>query len=315
VGRIDGGAQADIACVTGGQRGVGLTSNELFLQPASGKAADSATTAGITDPTARGRVVVLFDADGDGDQDLFIGDQDVRGDGAPSMSRLLRNNGSGRFTWDFGSGLTMQIGIGCAHARDIDGDGDQDLIACISLASPAAPGLKVFLNDRGLFRESGAALRVATISEIDADAPDLDGDGHRDLVQLATERIRISLWRRGGWQPVYDRRLTLGRSIAFGDVDGDGILDIYLGRGSTASPLGDTILLGGRGGRRWTPIVVPGDGDGPGSAAALDHDGNGLADFVVLHGAAGPGRVRLIAAYPPEPTPAPTPTPSPSPAP
>ena len=304
VGRVDAGPVADIVCATGGQRGVGITSNELFLQPASGKVADGGTAAGISDPTARGRIAVLFDADGDGDRDLFVGNQDVRGDGVPSISRLYRNNGTGRFTWDFGSGLTMQVGIGCATARDIDDDGDADLILCLSPASPSAPGIRVYLNDGGRFTEASQALGARTIGELDADVADLDGDGRPDLVQVAADRIRISLWRQGGWRPTYERRLALGRDVAVGDVDGDGSPDLYLGRGSTARPIGDVILLNDGTGRRWRTIAVPGDGlEAGGSAVAFDHDGNGMADFVVLHGAAGPGPVRLIAAFPPDPAP------------
>ena len=89
-----------------------------------------------------------------------------------------------------------------------------------------------------------------------------------------------------------------------GDVDGDGSPDLYLGRGSTSRPIGDVILLNDGTGRRWRTIAVPGDGlEAGGSAVAFDHDGNGMADFVVLHGAAGPGPVRLIAAFPPDPAP------------
>jgi hypothetical protein len=61
----------------------------------------------------------------------------------------------------------------------------------------------------------------------------------------------------------------------------------------------DVVLLGGRGGRRWKTIRAP---SRPGGEAddvfPVDHDGNGLTDFLVLNGK-GPvaGPVQLIASY------------------
>jgi hypothetical protein len=74
--------------------------------------------------------VVMFDFDGDGDQDLFFVDGgSLPGyTGEPSRSRLFRNDGGGHFTdWTEKSGLKVQsYGVG-GTAGDVDGDGDLDL--------------------------------------------------------------------------------------------------------------------------------------------------------------------------------------------
>ena len=51
-------------------------------------------------------------------------------------------------------------------------------------------------------------------------------------------------------------------------------------------------------GRRWSSLVIPQARTGAGDdAVAIDHDGNGLEDFVVLNGANARGPIQLIAFY------------------
>jgi hypothetical protein len=72
---------------------------------------------------------LFFDADKDGDEDLFIG---PAGNREPSYSRqmqcrLLVNDGKGNFSLHETSFPQMGVNVEAAVAEDIDNDGDLDL--------------------------------------------------------------------------------------------------------------------------------------------------------------------------------------------
>ena len=87
-------------------------------------------------------------------------------------------------------------------------------------------------------------------------------------------------------------------ALAGGDVDGDGLMDIYLQRGGQGNKP-DRLLINTRNGRRWRSVRIPqaatGDAD---DVLAIDQDRNGLTDFVVLNGLEKAGPVQLLAAFP-----------------
>jgi len=58
------------------------------------------------------------------------------------------------------------------------------------------------------------------------------------------------------------------------------------------------MLLNRKNGRRWSSMIIPQVSGGAGDDAfAIDHDGNGLDDFLVLNGHNSRGPVELIAFY------------------
>ncbi len=293
---IAGDDLPDIVCSTGGESGTGLKVNELWVDPATGSPTNVGTPRGLADPFGRGRSIALFDADGDGDADLFLGNQGMRFDAQPSPNRLMRNDGTGRFTWDPASGLSRDRGASCARPVDLDLDDDLDLLVCAdSGAIMPTHGMMAMRNDAGRFTNATAALGILSIGEVDVVAGQLGGGPRPDLVQLSRDRIRISLWREGRFRTVHERSLTNGRGLALGDVDGDGHLDIYLLRGIGKVNDPDVVLHNDGTGRGWTAIAVPSVSTGVAEAVTtIDADEDGRDDFYVLNGWLKAGPTQLI---------------------
>jgi hypothetical protein len=142
-------------------------------------------------------------------------------------------------------------------------------------------------------------MGIRSFGELDAELIDVDGDGRLDLVQMSETRLRISEVRRGRFHELYDRRLTGGRAVSGGDVNGDGQDDLYLVRSNGSRNLEDVMLVNRGAGRRWSSLPIPQAHTGGGDeAVAIDHDGNGFDDFVVLNGNNARGPIQLIAFYP-----------------
>lgn len=195
----------------------------------------------LTD-TVAGPGVCLFDADGDGDLDLFTVDR------APGINRLLQNDGRGRFE-DVSepSGLASTAdSMGCL-AFDANGDGALDLY--VTNNGPD----QLFLNDGGTFHDATEEVGLdAPGFSISATAGDIDADGDLDVlvarvVELDTcpdacflfplacqASTNLLLENRGGRfvDVAAERGLTEAEPtlavLAF-DMDGDGDVDLYAG--------------------------------------------------------------------------------------
>jgi hypothetical protein len=158
--------------------------------------------------------------------------------------------------------------------------------------------MHLYRNTAGRLVDVTRAMGIRDIDDMDAELLDLNRDGKLDLVQLSSTRLRVSLQRSGRFELVYERKLSYGRSVAAGDVDGDGDDDVYIVRGNGVRNHPDVMLLNRGNGRTWSSMAIPQVGGGVGEdAVAIDHDGNGLDDFLVLNGLNSRGPVQLIAFY------------------
>lgn len=294
---VDGSGLPDLYCAVGASRGSGFKANELWIDPGGPDPVDKAAEAGVLDATGRGRQTTFLRSGRGGAIDLVITNSPVRVDGLPSLGRLFRVRGDGTFSARRQPGFAARLGALAIGAGDYDGDGRDDLLLVTGGAqAPQAEGTRLYRNTRRGLVDVTGRTGIRSFGEIDAELVDLNRDGRLDLVRLSPTRLRVSIWRKGRFKPVYERALTHGRALATGDVDGDRLPDIYIVRGNSRGNPADIMLLNRKRGRSYTSMIIPqvyaGDGE---DAVAIDHDGNGLTDFLVLNGRSVRGPIALIA--------------------
>jgi hypothetical protein len=299
---VDGSGFPDLYCSVGARRGTGVKANQLWLDPGTEARTLDPVVGRAAEPLGRGRVATFLDVDGDGRQDLFVGQETERMDGLPSDNRLYLRTGPARFQAVTGSGVDPTRAARSVSTGDIDADGSADLVLVYSEehALRRTGGMRLYHAIGGRFRDVTSRQGIRSIGETDAELALLDGDDRSDLVQLSASRIRVSLKGEGGFRTVYERRIEDGVALAVGDVDGDGDADIYVLRQKDRRGDDDVLLLSRRGAAAWRAIRVP---SRPGGIAddvyPIDHDADGRTDFVALNGKdTAPGPIQLIAAYP-----------------
>jgi hypothetical protein len=212
--------------------------SRLYRNNGKGGFADVTVAAGLPDDLGAASFGLFADLDNDGDQDLVVG-------GSTVESRLYRNDG------DHFADVTAGAGLGgyfttVAAAVDTDNDGLLDLyigryldprseLPTTLFYTRNSEGNSLLRNLGGLrfedvtehagVREGGLTLGVAFA--------DYDRDGDQDLY-VANDFGRNALLRNEGDGTFTDISAQsdaidfgFGMSSSWGDVDGDGDLDLY----------------------------------------------------------------------------------------
>lgn len=243
-GDINGDGLDDI--VTGGSF---LYSGQVFLQQHNGtfRQKDLETFKDSLDKKKEDEGMLLFDADNDGDLDLYVssGGYEVDSESPNYQDRFYVNDGSGNFTWDstvIPQNFTSKF---CVRATDYDKDGDLDLFVAGRVDPwhyPKPVSSFIFRNDTksGIIKFTDVTASVAkelvNIGLVcDAVFSDFNNDGWPDLI-LAGEWMPVIFLQnnKGVFNNVtqttgIEKQVGWWNTIAPGDFDNDGDIDYIVG--------------------------------------------------------------------------------------
>jgi ASPIC and UnbV/FG-GAP-like repeat len=275
VGDIDGNGLEDL--IIGGPS---FNSETIFLQQADGRfiqkpllGADSTTKSG------HDMGLLLFDADGDGDLDLYIasGGNELQRYSGGYQDRFYLNDGKGNFTPHqeaIPKNLTSKF---CVRAADFDHDGDLDLfvsgrvdpgnyprpVSSFIWRNDSKDGHVVFTD----VTQTVAADLVNCGMVCDAIFTDFNNDGWPDLI-MAGEWMSLAFLKNDHGKFVNVTEQTgisnlhgWWNSITAGDFDHDGDMDYIVGN------LGQNSFYRG-------------NSDYPVHVYAKDFDNNGIFDMI-----------------------------------
>ena len=193
---------------------------------------------------------LLFDADSDGDLDLYVvsGGSAFPENSPQYQDRLYRNDGLGNFTREQSALPALTASGSCVMASDYDRDGDLDLFVggrIVPGQYPLPPSSYLLQNNQGKFTDvtstaapalDGAGLVTSALWT------DYDNDGWTDLLVVG-EFMPIRFFRNQDGKFIERTEATglVGingwwNSIAGGDFDHDGDIDYVVGNLGLNSP-------------------------------------------------------------------------------
>ena len=227
---------------------------------------------GIGAPT----VVAAGDFDGDGGDDIFIGNETGGG------SCLLRNEGAlyGDVTQRAGIALPAGATIAAAAFGDYDNDGRLDLLVIETNGTA-----HLFHNTDGrTFRDEASAAHLGALPGVRrAVFVDLDHDGDLDLLLVGDSGTRVM--RNNGDGTFTDATAEFGltggrggRDAVFGDLDGDGRVDLVIAGDSGVLVYRNTSV------HHFEPMPGNGGVDATAGATSIalgDYDNDGILDLAL----------------------------------
>ncbi len=223
---------------------------ELYQQLPSGKFQRLNSSFLEQDKLSEDMGGVIFDADLDGDNDLYVasgGGGEMQNLPSRLEDRLYLNNGNGVFTKSKNRIPQSAISSGRVIAEDFDGDKDLDLVVMgrtVPGKYPSASKTTFLLNNNGFFEDVTAQLNSSFESLgmiTDGCFVDLIGDSKKELVLVGEwSSILIFQWKDGKLQDIseeleVDQLFGWWYSVNFADFNKDGKQDLIIGNIGTNS--------------------------------------------------------------------------------
>jgi hypothetical protein len=277
VGDVNGDGLPDV--YIGGTRG---HPGQIYLQQADGSFKKNDEPAFQPFADFEDEAVLLFDADHDGDLDLFLG---PGGNASQPFTRqmqlrLFKNDGKGNFTLDANAfpSTTEGANTAVAVAGDFNGDGFQDLFVggrSVPREYGSAPASYLFINDgQGHFSDIAKTVNpdISHIGMV-TDAAWV-AQSHQLIVVGEWMYPHIFQWQNGHFAEIHTNLSNLygwWESLAVTDLNGDGRPDLVLGN------IGSNFYL------------QP-DSAHPVKLWLNDFDGNGITDKVLTRSVDGKDR-------------------------
>ncbi len=233
----------------------------------------------------------MFDYDNDGDQDIYLVNDNIAGNFQPN--KLWRNDGAAG-----GGGWTF-VEVGAAAGADLSvngmglGVGDYNNDGWFDIAfSDAGPGHLLMNNGDGTFADvsasSGVTAETAGAVGWGSAFFDYDNDGWQDLfyahgsIAIEAPYANGLLENQGNGTFVNVSNDTnmgdtnRGRNVSLADYDGDGWVDVYVGNYDTAPLLMHNDSAAGGNTNNWLTVTVEGtdsNRDGLGTVISLTAGG------------------------------------------
>lgn len=220
---------------------------QLMLQTEAGNFAPGDGTAFLPNAAAEEVDAVFFDADGDGDKDLYVASGGYQFDDGEAIlsDHLYFNDGKGVFTERAGSLPPLLTNKSCIAVADIDGDNDFDVFVG-SLSHPGRYGFyqssTLLLNDgKGNLSLSNLLPQEENESGMVTAAlfTDVNGDKLPDLV-VAGEWMPVTIYLngKGSWKKeTIPGSSGLWQTLSLADINNDGKPDLLGGNWGLNSKL------------------------------------------------------------------------------
>ncbi|MDZ7606988.1 MAG: VCBS repeat-containing protein [Cyclobacteriaceae bacterium] len=221
--------------------------------------------------------ILFFDADNDGDDDLYLvsGGIEWAAGSSSYRDRLYINDGKGYFSYKEDALPDLRKSGSCVKACDFDKDGDLDLFVGTRSKPweyPMSEPSAILINDDGIFRENTRAICPGLTDNLmvtDAIWTDFDNDSWTDLIVV------------GEWMGINFLKNNHG---TFTDVSGEFLKEPSAGwwnciTGADTDSDGDIDYICGNLGLN---SIFKGDAQYPLSIYASDFDRNGMVDPIVV---------------------------------
>jgi len=253
----------------------------LYLQTNTGSFVQTARATFDVDSIFEDTAITFFDADGDNDQDLFVGSGgNHQPAGSPYMqNRLYLNDGKGGYSPNYRALPPSGFNTAVAVPLDFDGDGYLDLF----IGNRSLPGIYgappkhfVYKNDgTGQFRDvtKEVAPNLTVLGMVtDAKMANVIGDATPELIVVGEWRYPQIFEIKGGKLTAVSSNLDQYSgwwyALQTDDVDGDGDQDLILGN-------------------RGENFYFSGTKENPAKLWVNDFDGNGTIDKIMTRNMEG----------------------------